>query len=111
MSNGLPLIELLESIFPTTGRVRSRHTIVIAEAGVNHHGSLDIAIQLVDAAAAAGADGVKFQTFTAEKLVTAAAPKADYQTVTTGYGESQLEMLQRLELSRDAHCELAAYSR
>lgn len=71
---------------------------VIAEAGVNHNGDLDLARQLVDVAAAAGADAVKFQTFRASRLVTAAAPKAAYQAATDVSQESQRAMLQRLEM-------------
>ena len=77
---------------------------IIAEAGVNHDGDLDTALILVDEAAKAGADAVKFQTFKAESMVTAQAPKADYQkTAASGGGESQLEMLRRLELDEEQH--------
>jgi N-acetylneuraminate synthase len=82
---------------------KPRPTFIIAEAGVNHNGSLDRALALVDVAAAAGADAVKFQTFRAELLVTAAAPKADYQTRNTGADGNQLAMLKALELSATDH--------
>ena len=78
-------------------------TVIIAEAGVNHNGQVDLAVRLVDAAADAGADIVKFQTFTADRLVTAAARQAAYQTRATGREESQHAMLRRLELDREAH--------
>ena len=83
--------------------------LVIAEAGVNHNGDLALARQLVDVAARAGADLVKFQTFSADRLVTAAARQADYQVRNTGVEESQHAMLKRLELSRDAHLDLITH--
>ena len=85
--------------------------LIIAEAGVNHNGDMKLARQLIDAAAAAGADMVKFQTFRAENLVAAHAPKAEYQTKTTSAAESQYEMIRRLELTRENHDELIAHCR
>ncbi len=81
----------------------------IAEAGVNHNGSIDIAERLIDAAVDAGADAVKFQTFKAGGLATPDAPKASYQQRTTCAGESQFEMLRRLELTLDNHRHLIDY--
>lgn len=91
----------------------SKHgkTLIIAEAGVNHNGELALAKKLVEVAAQAGADLVKFQTFKAARLVTAAAEKASYQTVGTGTGESQYAMLRRLELSDEAHHVLLGHCR
>lgn len=80
----------------------------IAEAGVNHNGELKKAKELIDVAVEAGADAVKFQTFTAERLVTPNANKADYQTETTGEG-NQYEMLKRYELDQEAHESLLDY--
>lgn len=84
---------------------------IIAEAGVNHNGSLETAMKLVDVAVAAGADAIKFQTFKAEKLVTQTAAKAEYQKNATGAEESQLAMLQRLELKYECHFQLRDYCR
>jgi len=79
---------------------------IIAEAGVNHNGDIKLAKQLIDVAADAGADAVKFQTFKAENVVSPTAPKAEYQLQTTAQNESQLDMVRRLELSPDEHYQL-----
>ena len=84
-------------------------TFIIAEAGVNHNGSIDLARSLIDAAVAAKADAVKFQSFVASSIVTTSAKKAEYQIAQTGSQESQLEMLQRLELSHAQQRELFEY--
>src|ERR1043165_5962161 len=86
--------------------------IIIAEAGVNHNGSIDLAKKLIDVAADAGADFVKFQTFKAEKLVSKEAKKAEYQKVNIDDGDdSQYKMLKKLELSREDHDTLIRYSK
>ncbi len=86
-----------------------RKILIIAEAGVNHNGDLDLAKQLIDVAADAGANFVKFQTFSAERQVTQTAKKADYQIQSTGSHESQYEMLRRLELSVEMHNEIITH--
>ena len=82
---------------------------IIAEAGVNHNGSLELAKKLIDVAVDAGADAVKFQTFKADKLVSKSAQKAEYQKQTTSATESQYEMIKKLELNESAHHELISY--
>jgi len=87
----------------------TNRTLIIAEAGVNHNGNLELARKLIDVAAEAGADFVKFQTFSADRQVTRVAKKAGYQTQTTDKNESQYEMLRRLELSTEMHNELITH--
>lgn len=82
---------------------------IIAEAGVNHNGSVEIAKKLIDVAVEAGADAVKFQTFKAEKLVSKNTQKAEYQKQTTDKNESQFEMIKKLELDIEAHEKLITY--
>lgn len=82
---------------------------IIAEAGVNHNGNIEIAKKLVDVAILAGANAVKFQTFKADKLASKQAPKAAYQNETTEQSETQYEMLKKLELTEDMHKELIRY--
>ena len=86
-----------------------KKTLIIAEVGVNHNGSEELAFKLVDAAVAAGADIVKFQTFKAKNLVTEKAEQAKYQKANTGKVESQMKMLSRLELSHESHHRLLHY--
>src|SRR5215471_15812241 len=85
--------------------------LIIGEAGVNHNGDVALACRLVDVAADAGVDIVKFQTFRADRIVQAEAPKADYQRATTNSSESQLAMLRRLELDLAAHRTLINHCR
>ncbi len=87
------------------------HTFVIAEAGVNHNGSLELAKKLIDIAQDAGADAVKFQTFKAEAVTSIHAKKAEYQLKTTNPEESQLDMIKKLELSYESFKELYDYSK
>ena len=82
---------------------------IIAEAGVNHNGSVDLAKQLIDVASDSGANAVKFQTFKAENLVVKNTQKAEYQKQTTNASESQFNMIKRLELDVETHKELIAY--
>jgi N,N'-diacetyllegionaminate synthase len=84
-------------------------TLIIAEAGVNHNGDLLIAKKLIEVAADAGADMIKFQTFSADRIATKNSAKAAYQKLTTDSQESQYEMLKRLELAEDSHYELNQY--
>ena len=76
--------------------MKTPHTLIIAEAGVNHNGSMELAKELIDVACDAGADYVKFQTFKAESLVTQTADKAEYQKNVTDNNESQFDMLEKL---------------
>lgn len=87
----------------------NNHVYIIAEAGVNHNGNLDMAYKLVDAAVKTGADAVKFQTFTAEALVSPMTQKVAYQMDTTPHEESHFDMLKQLELSKKEHQLLFKY--
>ncbi|GIQ69986.1 N-acetylneuraminate synthase [Xylanibacillus composti] len=88
-----------------------KRTYIIAEAGVNHNGSLALAKELIEAASDAGADAIKFQTFRADKIVTLNAAKAAYQLTNTSADESQYDMLKKLELSYEQHFELVHYAK
>ena len=87
----------------------STNVFIIAEAGVNHNGSAEMAFKLIDAAVEAGVDAVKFQTFKAENIVTRNAQKAVYQKNITDKEESQFSMLKRIELDESEHKELVSY--
>lgn len=87
----------------------TNRTLIIAEAGVNHNGDMALAKKLIDVAADAGTDLVKFQTFNADRLVSSSAPKAEYQTRTTDAGETQHAMIRKLELDREMHEALIAH--
>jgi len=89
----------------------NNHVIIIAEAGVNHNGSVETAKKMIEVAASSGADYIKFQTFKTEKLVTASARKAAYQEIQTGAEGSQFGMLKKLELDEQAHVVLMEYAR
>jgi N,N'-diacetyllegionaminate synthase len=87
------------------------NVFIIAEAGVNHNGNIKTALQLIDVAAKAQCDAVKFQSFITEEVISKHAPKARYQAQTTGRGESQYEMVKKLELDKEAHQKIAAHCR
>jgi len=87
------------------------NVFIIAEAGVNHNGSVELAKKLIDVAVESGVDAVKFQTFKAKNLVSKNAEKAEYQKQTTDTNESQFDMIKKLELDMDTHHELIAYCR
>lgn len=87
-----------------------KHVFIVAEIGCNHNGSKELAKKMVKMAKACGVDAVKFQTFKAKDLISCYAPKAEYQKVTTGTSDSQLEMTAKLELSHDDFLELKMYA-
>ena len=86
------------------------HIMIVAEIGCNHNGDKNLAYRMIDEAVKCGVDAVKFQTFKASALISKYAPKAEYQKVTTGTDDSQLEMTARLELGHDDMLELKAYA-
>lgn len=96
-------------ILARRGEKTMTKTFIIAEAGVNHNGSVKIAKKMIDVAVTAGADAVKFQTFKTELVVSKNAPKAEYQKETTDRSESQFDMIKKLELGKDAHKKLINY--
>ena len=83
-----------------------KRTIIIAEAGVNHNGDVNKALEMVNLAASAGADAIKFQTFNSESLTTLSAPKAKYQQENTPQDENQRDMLRRLDLPKESYFEI-----
>jgi len=89
--------------------IKRKKVLIIAEAGVNHNGSLNLAKKLIDVAVEAGADAVKFQTFKAEEVISEVAPMAEYQKKNVGKEKSQIEMVKELELSFDDFKELKDY--
>ena len=89
--------------------MKNKKTLIIAEAGVNHNGSLRLAKKLVNSAATAGADIIKFQSFETDQLTSKVSPKAKYQMKTTSKKESQYDMLKKYQLSYNDHLELKNY--
>jgi N,N'-diacetyllegionaminate synthase len=107
---GLPFDIIFQNFLLSLAQKNMKNrTIIIAEAGVNHNGDIQLAKQLIDAAANAGADLVKFQTFDAGRQVIRSTQKAEYQKQTTDKSESQYEMLRRLELTEFMHGELISH--
>jgi N-acetylneuraminate synthase/N,N'-diacetyllegionaminate synthase len=106
----MPRTSQLKAVSIAGREIAPGHSVyIIAEAGVNHCGEVELAKRLIDASVDAGADAVKFQTYRAERLASADAGKAAYQVSTTGSDETHLEMLRQLELPADAFTELARY--
>ena len=103
------LAVIKDNSFIKAGSLIEMSVFIIAEAGVNHNGSIDLAKKLIDVASDAGADAVKFQTFKAEKLVSKNAQKAEYQKKTTDKKESQFDMIKKLELDNETHKNLISY--